>query len=55
MVGVIVSETSVLNSISDEKSLDLFKNIVMTKTGDTNILKKNQNLHVSNSTQELLA
>jgi predicted transcriptional regulator len=44
MVEVIVSETSVLNSISDEKSLDLFKNIVMTKTGDTNILKKNLRL-----------
>jgi predicted transcriptional regulator len=44
MVEGIVSETSVLNSISDEKSLDLFKNIVMTKAGDTNILKKNLKL-----------
>ena len=44
MVEGIVSETSVLSSISDEKSLDLFKNIVMTKTGDTNILKKNLRL-----------
>src|SRR5690242_11547988 len=40
----IISEADVFNSISDEKSLDLFKNIVMTKTGDTNILKKNLRL-----------
>jgi predicted transcriptional regulator len=36
----IISEADVFNAISDEKSLDLFKNIVMTKTGDTNIFRK---------------
>jgi predicted transcriptional regulator len=35
-----MSEADVFNAISDEKSLDLFKNIVMTKTGDTNIFRK---------------
>lgn len=36
----VISEADVFNAISDEKSLDLFKAIAMTKSGDTDIFKK---------------
>jgi predicted transcriptional regulator len=40
----IISEADVFNAISDEKSLDLFKIIVMTKAGDTDIFRKKSKL-----------
>ena len=36
----IISEADVFNAISDKKSLDLFKSIVMAKAGDTDIYRK---------------
>ncbi len=40
----IISEADVFNAISDEKSLDLFKSIVMTKAGGTDIYRKKSKL-----------
>jgi predicted transcriptional regulator len=36
----IISEADIFNAISDEKSLDLFKSIAVTKAGDTNIFRE---------------
>jgi predicted transcriptional regulator len=40
----IISKADVFNAISDEKSLDLFKIIVMTKAGNTDIFRKKSKL-----------
>jgi predicted transcriptional regulator len=40
----IISEADVFSAISDKKSLDLFKSIVMTKAGDTDIFRKKSKL-----------